>query len=29
MARHGDNWEFEFFDSDRYNEAAAADRWPG
>ncbi len=28
MTRHGDNWEFEFFDSTRYNEARG-DRWPG
>ncbi|MEB3034286.1 NUDIX hydrolase [[Mycobacterium] nativiensis] len=28
LARHGDNWEFEFFDSTRYNEARG-NRWPG
>ena len=28
LARHGDNWEIEFFDSTRYNEARG-DRWPG
>jgi 8-oxo-dGTP pyrophosphatase MutT (NUDIX family) len=28
MARHGDNWEIEFFDSTRYNEARGT-RWPG
>ncbi|OBF99930.1 NUDIX hydrolase [Mycolicibacter sinensis] len=28
LARHGDNWEIEFFDSTRYNEARGT-RWPG
>jgi len=28
MVRHGDNWEIEFFDSTRYNEARGT-RWPG
>ena len=27
LARNGDNWEFEFFDSKRYNEARG-NRWP-
>lgn len=28
LARHGENWELEFFDSRRYNEARG-NRWPG
>ncbi|MGV0625287.1 NUDIX hydrolase [Mycolicibacter minnesotensis] len=28
LSRHGDNWELEFFDSTRYNEARGQ-RWPG
>jgi 8-oxo-dGTP pyrophosphatase MutT (NUDIX family) len=28
LARHGDNWQIEFFNSERYN-AARGTRWPG
>jgi 8-oxo-dGTP pyrophosphatase MutT (NUDIX family) len=28
LARHGDNWQIEFFNSERYN-AARGNRWPG